>query len=64
VSTGDDTLDSILFVASLIFLLGILMVVSTLVPPIARRYPKILLYGFLVSVSSLVIVGVAAVVRG
>jgi hypothetical protein len=64
VSTGDATLDSIIFFASWVFLIGILMVVSVLVPAIGRRYPKILLHGFLVAILSFVIVGVAAVVRG
>jgi hypothetical protein len=64
VSTGDATLDAIIFLASWVFLVGILMVVSVLVPAIGSRYPKILLHGFLVAILSFVIVGVAAVVRG
>jgi hypothetical protein len=64
VSTGDATLDTIIHVASWVFLIGMLMVVSILVPAVARRYPRVLVHGFLVAVSSFVIVGVAAVVRG
>ena len=63
-STGDPTLDAIVYFASWVFLIGILMVVSLLVPAVRNRYPKVLLHGFLVAVSSFVIVGVAAVVRG
>jgi hypothetical protein len=64
VSTGDPVLDGVTFVASCLFLLGMVMVVSTAVPSVQRRYPRVLVLGFLIAVLSFVIVGVAAVVLG
>jgi hypothetical protein len=64
VSTGDPTLDRVTFAASCLFLLGMLMVVATAVPVVQRRYPRFLMYGFLLAILSFVVVGVAAVVLG
>ncbi|CAN5659055.1 hypothetical protein BH23DEI1_BH23DEI1_09050 [soil metagenome] len=63
-STGNATLDLIVYLASWVFLIGMLMVVATAVPAIGSRYPRIVLHGFLVAISSFVIVGVAALALG
>lgn len=63
-STGDVALDRIIHLASWVFLIGVTLVVATAVPAIGGRYPRLVLHGFLVALSSFVIVGVAALVRG
>lgn len=63
-SSGDATLDRVLYLASLLFLVGMVMVVATAVPAVARRYPRMMLAGFLLSILSIVVVGVAALVLG
>jgi hypothetical protein len=61
-STGDATLDRIIHLASWLFLIGMVMVVSTAVPAVASRFPRLLLQGFLLALLSFLVVGVAAVV--
>ncbi len=62
-STGDPVLDGWLLAASWLFLAGILAVVASVVPAVARLVPRLMLYGFLTSVASLVLVFIAAFVR-
>ncbi len=49
-------LTSTIRVAAYLFLLGVLMIVASAVPPVARRFPRVFLTGFLVAVLSLVLV--------
>lgn len=48
-------------VAAYLFLLGILMVVLSPLPPLARRFPRLYLTGFLLAVASLLLVLAGAV---
>jgi hypothetical protein len=64
VSTGDRLLDGLLYAASWLFLLGVMMVVLSAVPALARRYSRVFLHGFLLSVASLALALVAALVLG
>lgn len=55
--------DPLIFACSLIFLSGILMVALTVFPQVRERYPQIMLHGFLVTVSSFVLVLLIGVLR-
>jgi len=57
-------LETWVFFCSLIFLAGIVLVVSAAVPAAQRRYPKALLHGFLLAVASFALVIVGAVILG
>ena len=52
--------ESVLFVSSLIFLVGVLMVSVAFSERVRARYPKIILHGFLLAILSFVIVGMFA----
>ncbi len=52
--------ERVLFVSSLIFLVGVLMVTLAIFEGVRERYPKIILHGFLLAISSFVIVAVSA----
>ncbi len=49
-------LDLTVRVAAYLFLLGVLMVVGSAVPAVTRRYRKVFVHGFLLSVLSLFLV--------
>ena len=63
-STGDPVLDGWLYAASWLFLAGIVLVVASAVPALTRRFPRLLMAGFMLALSSLVVVLIAALVRG
>jgi len=63
-SSGDPVLDGWLYAASWLFLLGIVMVIASAVPALAKRVPRLFVYGFMVAIGSLALVLVAAIVRG
>ena len=52
--------DTVLFVSSLVFLVGVLMVTAAIFESVRERYPKIILHGFLLAILSFVVVGVFA----
>ncbi len=52
--------ERVLFISSLIFLIGVLMVTAAIFESVRERYPKIILHGFLLAILSFVIVGVFA----
>ena len=52
--------ERVLFVSSLIFLVGVLMVTAAVFEGVRERYPKIILHGFLLAILSFVIVIVSA----
>ena len=52
--------ERVLFIGSLIFLVGVLMVTVAIFEGVRERYPKIILHGFLLAILSFVIVGVSA----
>lgn len=58
-TTGDATLDRVVYLASWLFLVGVVLIVATAVPAVQRRFPRIMLYGSLVALASFVLVGVA-----
>ena len=49
-------------VAAYMFLLGVVMLVSSAVPAVARRYRRVFVHGFLLSVLSLFVVLAGALV--
>lgn len=49
-------LDLTVRVAAYLFLLGVLMLVASAVPAVTRRYPRVFVHGFLLSVLSLFLV--------
>jgi len=55
-------LEAWIFACSLLFLAGIVLVVSAAVPAARRRYPKGLLHGFLLAVASFALVIVGALI--
>ena len=55
--------DPLLFICSLIFLLGVLMVAASAFEGVKARYPQVMLHGFLVAVSSFVLVLVVGILR-
>lgn len=57
-------LENWIFACSLLFLLGIVLVVSAAVPAARERYPKALLHGFLLAIASFALVIVGALVLG
>ena len=63
-STGDPVLDGWLYAASWLFLAGIVLVVASAVPALTRRFPRLLMTGFMLALASLVVVLIAALVRG
>ena len=52
--------ENVLFISSLIFLVGVLMVTVAFFESVRERYPKIILHGFLLAVLGFVIVVVFA----
>lgn len=62
-STGDAVLDGWLTAASWLFLIGVLMVVGSGVPAVVRRFPRILMQGFVLSIAAIGVALVAALVR-
>ena len=54
----EPALDAWLFVCSVVFLAGMLLVASSAVPRVRERYPKALMHGFLVAITSFALVGV------
>lgn len=63
-STGDPTLDALLMAASYLFLAGILLVVVSGVPALARRFPRLLMVGFMLALASIALAFVSAIVLG
>lgn len=63
-STGDQVLDAWLSAASWLFLVGVLMVIASAVPALARRFPRLLVQGFMMTIASLALALVAALTRG
>ena len=63
-STGDPVLDGWLHAASWVFLAGVLMVIGSAVPALARRFPRLLVQGFLVTIAALAMALVAALSLG
>lgn len=55
--------DPLLFVCSLIFLLGVLMVAASAFEGIRARYPQVMLHGFLVALTSIGMVLLVGVFR-
>ncbi len=55
--------DPLLFVCSLIFLLGVLMVAASAFEGIRARYPQVMLHGFLVALASIGMVLLVGVFR-
>lgn len=45
-------MDILVTIASWLFLLGVLMVASSAVPAVTERFPKVLLWGFLIAAAS------------
>lgn len=54
-------LDLVIRIAAWLFLAGILMVLGSAVPALARRFPRMFLSGFLLSAGSLVLVLLGAI---
>ncbi len=52
--------ESLTFIASLAFLLGVLMVMASVIPQLKERIPGLMGYGFLVSVLGIVVAVFAA----
>ena len=52
--------EQVLFISSLVFLVGVLMVTAAISESVRERYPKIILHGFLLAILSFAIVGVFA----
>lgn len=63
-STGDPVLDAWLSAASWLFLTGTVLVVASAVPPLAQRFPRLLMVGFLLAIASLGVALVAALTLG
>jgi hypothetical protein len=57
-------LETWVFVCSLLFLAGIVLVVSAAVPVARERYPKALIHGFLLAIASFALVILGAVILG
>ena len=55
--------DPLVFVCSLLFLLGVLMVSASAFEGVRARYPKVMLNGFLVAVLSIGLVLLVGVLR-
>lgn len=53
-------LESVVRIASYIFLTGVLLVVASAVPALTRRWPRVMMVGFLLAVASLFMVLAAA----
>jgi hypothetical protein len=62
--TVSPALETWVFVCSLLFLAGIVLVVSTAVPSARERYPKALINGFLLAIASFALVILGAVILG
>ena len=56
--------DPLLFGLSLAFLLGIVLTVTSVVPALRERYPKLMLQGFLLAVGAVLAAFVVALLRG
>jgi len=54
--------DTLTFIASLAFLIGVLMVMASAVPQLKKRFSGLMGYGFLLSVIGIVIAVVVAFV--
>ena len=52
--------ESVLFINSLVFLLGVLMVTAAMFERVQARYPKIMVHGFLLAVLSIAVVAAVA----
>ena len=63
-STGNPVLDGWLYAASWLFLAGIVLAFASAVPALVRRFPRLLMTGFLLALASLVVVLVAALALG
>lgn len=63
-STGDPTLDAWLTAAAWAFMIGTLLVVASALPPIARRFPRVLMAGFMLAIASIAVAFVAALRLG
>ncbi len=59
-----SALSSIVRIAAYLFLAGILMVVLSPVPALSRRFPRLYLLGFLLSVVSVFLVLAGALLLG
>ena len=57
-------LETWVFACSVVFLVGMLMVVASAVPAVQRRYPRVLLHGFLVAIGSFGLVIAGALLIG
>lgn len=57
-------LETWVFVRSLVFLIGIAMVVAYAVPAVRARYPKALFVGFALAIASFALVGLGALLLG
>ncbi len=55
--------DTLIFVCSLLFLLGVLMVTASAFEGVRARYPKVMLNGFLVAVASIGLVLLVGILR-
>jgi hypothetical protein len=51
--------DGLISLAAYVFLAGVVMVAMAAVPALVRRWPKLLLWGFLTAIGSFAIVGIA-----
>ena len=60
----NPTLEAWIFGCSLLFLLGMLLVVGSAVPAVQRRFPRILIVGFLLAIASFALVLVGALLLG
>jgi len=56
----NPALDAWIFACSLLFLVGMLLVVASALPSVERRYPRALPHGFLLAVASFALVVVGA----
>jgi len=56
----NPTLEAWIFACSLLFLAGMLLVVGSAVPAVQRRFPRVLLAGFLLAIASFALVLVGA----
>jgi len=54
-------LEGVIRISAYLFLLGVIMILLAAVPPVANRYPRIMLHGFLVVIGSFALVGLGAV---
>ena len=60
----NPTLEAWIFGCSLLFLAGMLLVVGSAVPAVQRRFPRVLLVGFLLAIASFALVLAGALLLG